>query len=392
MQTYKAFLKRIKNNDPALTSLKLRNTHLDLNGAAAIAEALTTNHTLVMLDLSNNEFGDDDASIAIANVLEFNKTLAKLNLANNDIYDEGAVAIATALSKNKTLTSLNLSGCELIDEDAVVIAKALSVNTSLMKFNLGRNEFSDEGIIAIILVLASNHSLRKLNLEGCELSDEGAVTFAKMLTVNTTLIKFCITGVKLSLAGLITIAKAMEDNVTLMELNLNRYQNNIFEMSIINKIRARLDRNQQATLIRRQEFVAIIVLLASDRGRRDQVTYGSLPKEIKLYILSFLHLQGKAHVGKTTQQIYQCIEFIFMCIAECLSLIKHKQKITIIENAGSKNSHSFCFFKPVLAAAPDLEVSLISNSCLFNNNRGRKQSAIARPCQDEPKTKHKKIN
>jgi hypothetical protein len=67
------------------------------DGAEKLAEALTTNTALKMLDLNEfNEIGDKGA-VAIGEALKTNKGLQTLFVANNGITEDGAAAIADAL-------------------------------------------------------------------------------------------------------------------------------------------------------------------------------------------------------------------------------------------------------------------------------------------------------
>lgn len=54
-------LKRLRNNDPTLTSLSLWNNNIGPKGACALAEALKQNKFLTTLGLENNEIGNEGA-------------------------------------------------------------------------------------------------------------------------------------------------------------------------------------------------------------------------------------------------------------------------------------------------------------------------------------------
>jgi serine/threonine protein kinase/Ran GTPase-activating protein (RanGAP) involved in mRNA processing and transport len=85
--------------------LGLGDNTIEVEGATAIAKALTTNATLHRLELDDNKIGDRGAR-AIAKELTTNATLQELYLGNNKIGDEGAWAIAEALTRNATLHTL----------------------------------------------------------------------------------------------------------------------------------------------------------------------------------------------------------------------------------------------------------------------------------------------
>jgi hypothetical protein len=70
-----------------------------------------------------------------------------------------------------------------------------------------------------------------------------------------------------------------------------------------------------------------------------------LPKEVKLYVLSYLNLGSESYIGKNAKQTGQCIQFIFTNIKECNDLIKAKQKIKVMEKKAINGNYQFQFFK-----------------------------------------------
>src|SRR3989338_6903926 len=89
-------LRRLARNDPLLTRLNLFVKETEDAGTASIAQALTSNSTLAILDLSCNGIGDTGTA-SIAQALTSNSTLAILDLSRNEITDIGAASISQAL-------------------------------------------------------------------------------------------------------------------------------------------------------------------------------------------------------------------------------------------------------------------------------------------------------
>jgi Ran GTPase-activating protein (RanGAP) involved in mRNA processing and transport len=117
-----------------LTTLVLgspwRSSGIGTLGAHAIAEALSTNATLTMLDLFNNQIGDAGAE-AIAEALQVNASLTKLNLGNTRISDVGAQAIANGLASNVWIVDLSID--HLSDPGRILLQRNQALKKSRVK-------------------------------------------------------------------------------------------------------------------------------------------------------------------------------------------------------------------------------------------------------------------
>jgi len=100
----------------ALTTLDLQITGIGDVGAAAIGEALEVNTALTWLNLNGNNIGDVGAA-AIAEMLKVNTVITSMGLGNNAIGDVGADAIGEALmvTTNTSLTMLDLCDNDISD-------------------------------------------------------------------------------------------------------------------------------------------------------------------------------------------------------------------------------------------------------------------------------------
>lgn len=96
------------NFPEAIKELRFSQECITNEGIINLVSALESNTTLTFLDLSDNNFGEDEVLIAIANLLKHNVTLRQLILRSIQIDDNGAQALLTAFPQNTTLTSLTL--------------------------------------------------------------------------------------------------------------------------------------------------------------------------------------------------------------------------------------------------------------------------------------------
>ncbi|NGX62333.1 MAG: hypothetical protein K940chlam9_01830, partial [Chlamydiae bacterium] len=205
----------------SLTSLNLHNNKIGENGAHAIAEALKVNVSLTNLYLYRNKIEENGAN-AIAESLKVNTSLTILDLSINEIEENGANAIAESLKVNTSLTILDLSINEIGDNDANAIAESLKVNTSLTSLNLNENNIGDNGVNAIAESLKVNTSLTSLNLGNSYIKNNGANAIAESLKVNTSLTSLNLEGSDIKGYGVNAIAKALKVNTSLTSLNLER--------------------------------------------------------------------------------------------------------------------------------------------------------------------------
>ena len=89
--------RRLQQDDPTMTELRLINKKIGNEETKALAQALKRNATLHLLDLFENQISDDGAK-ALAEALKLNAVLRRLNLSNNQISEDGARALAEALT------------------------------------------------------------------------------------------------------------------------------------------------------------------------------------------------------------------------------------------------------------------------------------------------------
>ena len=134
---------------------------------------------------------------------------------------------------------------------------------------------------------------------------------------------------QISAAGAKGLSLALKDNTTLTMLHL---VGNQIGNACLQEIHSFIQRNTQALLKRRQEFIYKMILLARDaKNPHSNSLWRRLPNDMRLFLLSFLNFRGETTIGKTTMQIVHCAQFIFAKGDECNGLIKAKQKIQIIE-------------------------------------------------------------
>ena len=114
MEHFQLFLQELRDNDPSLQRLYIRNyiflQQINLNnedGITTFAEALKTNTTLQQLNLADNRI-DEKGATQLAEALKGNNSIQKLDLGENDLADNGTKQLAEALKTNNSLQELDL--------------------------------------------------------------------------------------------------------------------------------------------------------------------------------------------------------------------------------------------------------------------------------------------
>lgn len=209
-----------------LWELVLAQNHLGEGSGHAIAAALTTNTTLRKLSLSwNSELGDGAwvslfeavvcnnnlqelllvgagmgraSGVALANVVSMNSTLQVLDLSKNSLgrAEDGSGSsswpqLLAALTSNVGLHTLRLTTCGLAQNDGQVLARALGQRSSgtLRELSLGDNpNLGDSACSAIIAAsLKPDSVLRDLNMAATGMGRAAGRSLTRCLRANCTL-------------------------------------------------------------------------------------------------------------------------------------------------------------------------------------------------------------
>ncbi len=109
-EEFTALLKRIEENDPALTSVNLRGKNIRAEGVIALANALKKNTTLTSFDLSLNDMiMTEEIANAILNLFKINTTLTSFEAPDNGLGTLPIKAINDALKDNERIAREKLS-------------------------------------------------------------------------------------------------------------------------------------------------------------------------------------------------------------------------------------------------------------------------------------------
>jgi hypothetical protein len=185
--------------------------------AANVALGLRLNQGLTRLDLSYTNCNDQAARV-LGMVLERNRSLRQLVLYDNCIEDP--TTIAQALKSNTTLEVLDISHNVLAGPGVLLLAEAIGLNSGLTDLNLSKNYLDTSFSSQFAESLRKNSTLTQLDLSRNFLRDAGIALLGQALVRNSTLTSLCLTYTGCNSEGCVGLASAVAANVSLKKLEL----------------------------------------------------------------------------------------------------------------------------------------------------------------------------
>ncbi|XP_078057484.1 NACHT, LRR and PYD domains-containing protein 14-like [Mustelus asterias] len=244
----------LRNPECKIQKLHLHGNNLTDSCAEDLASSLSTNRSLIDLNLDENKLGDSGVKLLSVALRNPDCKIQKLDLNFNGLTDSCAEDLASALSTNRSLIDLNLGGnklgdsgvkllfvalrnpeCkiqkldlygnDLTDSCAEDLASALSTNRSLIDLNLDYNKLGDSGVKLLSVALRNPEcKIQKLHLHGNNLTDSCAEDLASSLSTNRSLIDLNLDENKLGDSGVKLLSVALRNpdcKIQKLDLNFN---------------------------------------------------------------------------------------------------------------------------------------------------------------------------
>jgi Ran GTPase-activating protein (RanGAP) involved in mRNA processing and transport len=188
-------------------------------GIAALAgEVLAKNAGRIeRLYVDNCSQVDDEGWAALADALRTNTTVLILSLTRSNVGMEAVKRLASALERNNKLQRLNLGDNALGDAVIEELARSLQARqqrSPLKSVNLSRNNITDKGL-AVFPTLGANIGLQELHLAGNSITDAGALDLAKAFIHNTSVRWVNLSQNRLSYRGKRALKLFLPDDATL---------------------------------------------------------------------------------------------------------------------------------------------------------------------------------
>lgn len=176
---------------PKIKTWYLAGNRIDKIGIELIANALAKNTDANALWLKRNPI--KEGALHLGNMLKQNKSLKIMDLDNTGLMDSGIKDLFEGLEQNTTLKHLYLSSNGITEEGCKYIAKyfdskATSGEKGLESLWLTMNRIEDEGTIILMNSLKNYKHLKRLNLGSNRITHIGAKHVFDTYAHDTTLI------------------------------------------------------------------------------------------------------------------------------------------------------------------------------------------------------------
>eukprot|EP00457_Paulinella_chromatophora_P002903 gb/GEZN01002908.1/.p1 GENE.gb/GEZN01002908.1/~~gb/GEZN01002908.1/.p1 ORF type:complete len:531 (-),score=100.02 gb/GEZN01002908.1/:210-1802(-) len=268
----------IASGQSALTTWYIAGNRLTAKGISPICEVLADDKQVRQLWLKRNPLGADGAK-ELADLLSVNTYLQVLDLTNTAIKDEGVACILSALALNAEHSALQYL---YLDANAVstkslpaivsyfthvqALQHKLGRPVGLVGLSLGCNRLGDTGAQQIAQVLRDDVRLLRLCLASCGISTQGGLALADMLRTNRTLQHLDLGYLKMTIAlkevhnrigdqGLSALAEALKVNGVLVSLDVSANAIGQQGFSAMEASLFALDSKNALLLFRAQQFI-----------------------------------------------------------------------------------------------------------------------------------------
>ena len=212
--------------------IKCKNRKMDLSGcylgyysSLVITKILYLNDKIAVLNLSNNNIGDEGIKI-ISNAIKDNRVLVSFNISSNSITYKGGFIFFNNMMNQKSIIDLDISNSSGINRNRLTsngiqnIEKVLSSNLYLEMLNLGGNSIKNEGLKYICKGLEKNKTLLNLNISNNDIDKYGIEKYTLNVS-NSKIISLNISNNNIMDEGLINLTDSLKFFNCVHHLNLS---------------------------------------------------------------------------------------------------------------------------------------------------------------------------
>ena len=206
-----------------LKILDLHSNNITCSGVKVILRAMARNDTLLVLDISGNDFKNDKALLfsdvpGITNVLCQNNSLVNLNLGLcSPLYLDVSSIVSS-------FTSLHTLSIRIMEEELLVeVFNSLVRCLALKQLNIPNSKAKSISVmVAMQRLLEQNRSIEALDMSSCHVNDEACKILAQGLFENRNMKRLNLSGNMICGHGILALFGVLENNMcSLEELNIS---------------------------------------------------------------------------------------------------------------------------------------------------------------------------
>ncbi|XP_069741968.1 NACHT, LRR and PYD domains-containing protein 3-like [Narcine bancroftii] len=172
----------LKKPDCKIQKVRLFTNRLTASCGDNLAAALSTNHSLTVLNLNDNNLGDAGVKPLTVALRNPNCIIQKLWLNNVGLTDSCAEDIATILHTNPSLIEVYLGHNKLGDSGVKLLCVALkNPMCKIRKLWLWANSLTDSCTEDLVSALSTQHSMREVELGSNSFTDRSVPALCRLL-------------------------------------------------------------------------------------------------------------------------------------------------------------------------------------------------------------------
>jgi hypothetical protein len=213
-----ALIEALAANPGVLRELRLGKNKLKDGPAAMLGNALAVSGVgLKVLDLSENGITKIGVTPLCQAIAGRYSELVELSLHNNQLESDCGLPLAQAVRQSSKLRHLHLGYNSLRDAGVIQLARCLPVASSLATLDLTANHIGPQGAQELCKVLLNpSCTLQRLNLRSNDFNDDAILGFAEVVARNTSLTNLFLGFMDPSSAIGLTVVSALRQNRTLL--------------------------------------------------------------------------------------------------------------------------------------------------------------------------------
>ena len=222
------------HHNTVLTELLLMNTSLRSSDMQSLGQMLTSNNTLSVMDISDNDIGPDGCQY-LADCR--NISLNKLRMSGCKLGVSGADKIGIMLC-HSSITSVNLSGNSIGDVGVEKLVEHLKSNKTIKHLNLWDNNITSNGANHLRKLFSLNHTtFNSIELGSNPLKDEGVDLILQSITINMEYVGLSNTGITSSCSSVSTALHKIKSIVFILPDNCDGISDSLANTTVLEELK-----------------------------------------------------------------------------------------------------------------------------------------------------------